>query len=144
MPRVSRYKIAEVGDLSRQLMYAPARARRRHMDAAEELVAQIDPGQIYPQEFVVFRITGYRPDHTEQPVALVGEALVPDLVTLIQRLSRTLDLPWEGEGRRAIALDDLARRLNVSAKTLQRYREGSSNLRRVGCTYGRKNPIGFP
>jgi RNA polymerase primary sigma factor len=122
MPRVARFRIAAIGELCRQLVYAPAEARRRQMNAAERLVAEIEPGQIYPQEFVIFRITGYRSDRTESPVALVGEALVGDLVTLIQRLSRGLSIASDDEGRTAVPLDDLARRLNVSAKTLQRYR----------------------
>jgi AraC-like DNA-binding protein len=104
-------------------MYAPAPARRRHLEAAEQLVAEIDPGQIYPQEFVIFRITGYRPDRAGPPVSLVGAALVADLVTLIQRLSRSLDLASDGDDRTAITLEEAARRLNVSAKTLQRYRQ---------------------
>jgi hypothetical protein len=104
-------------------MYAPAEARRRHMDAAERLVAEIEPGQIYPQDFVIFRITGYRTDRSEASVALVGEALVSDLVTLIQRLSRDLSIASDDAGRTAVPLDVLARRLKVSAKTLQRYRQ---------------------
>jgi RNA polymerase primary sigma factor len=122
MPRVARFRIAAIGELCRQLMYAPAEARRRQMDAAEQLAAEIDPGQIYPQEFVIFRITGYRPDQAGSPVALVGEALVGDLVTLIQRLSHGLGIAADQLGRAAIPLDDLTDRLKVSAKTLQRYR----------------------
>jgi DNA-directed RNA polymerase specialized sigma24 family protein len=123
MPRVARFKIAAIGDLCRQLMYAPAEASRRQLDAAERLVAQIEPGQVYPQEFVIFRITAYRSDRTESPTALVGEALVGDLVTLIQRLSHSLDIASDDAGRTAVSLEVLARRLKVSAKTLQRYRQ---------------------
>ncbi|MHC4081307.1 MAG: hypothetical protein ACYSU2_08325 [Planctomycetota bacterium] len=123
MPRVARFKIAAIGELCRQLMYAPAEARRRQMDAAERLATEIEPGQVYPQEFVIFRITGYRPDRAESPTALVGEALVGDLVTLIQRLSQGLDIPSDDEGRTAVPLEVLAHRLKVSAKTLQRYRQ---------------------
>ncbi|MHC4967144.1 MAG: hypothetical protein ACYTF4_00855 [Planctomycetota bacterium] len=123
MPRVARFRTTAIGELCRQLMYAPAEARRRHLDAAERLVAEIEPGQIYPQDFVIFRITGYRHDRSEAPVALVGEALVGDLVTLIQRLSRDLSIASDDEGRTAVPLDVLARRLKVSAKTLQRYRQ---------------------
>ena len=67
MPRVARFRTTAIGELCRQLMYAPAEARRRHLDAAERLVAEIEPGQIYPQDFVIFRITGYRPDRSEAP-----------------------------------------------------------------------------
>ncbi len=109
-------------ELHRQLAYAPPAARRRHMDAAERLAAEIDAEQVYPQEFVIFRITGYRPDRAEAPVGLVGEALLTDLVTIIQRLSRSLALPPQRAGYGAVPLDDLARRFPVSPKTVQRYR----------------------
>ncbi len=116
MPRVARFQIAALGELFRQLMYAPPVARRRQMEAAEQLVAQIDPQQVYPEEFIIFRITGYRPDLPDEPVGLVGEALVADLVTLIQRLSQGLDLSPEHDDRTPVTLDDLARRLNISAR----------------------------
>lgn len=122
MPRVARFRIAAIGDLYRQLKYAPPEARRRQMRAAEKLAAEIDRGQVYPQDFIVFRITGYRPDRAEPDSVLVGEALVGDLVTFIQRLSAGLDIEARGEERAAVRLEDVARRLNVSVKTLQRYR----------------------
>jgi DNA-directed RNA polymerase specialized sigma24 family protein len=48
---------------------------------------------------------------------------VGDLVTLIQRLSHSLDIASDDAGRTAVSLEVLARRLKVSAKTLQRYRQ---------------------
>ena len=73
MPRVARFKIAAVEDLLRQLEYAPAETRRRQMDAAERLIADIDPNQNYPQDFITFRITGYRPDAVDEPITFVGD-----------------------------------------------------------------------
>ena len=96
------------------------------MEAAERLVAEIDPSRNYPEEFVVYRITGYRPDRGGPPVTLVGEALVPDLVNLVQGLSQGLDLSWNDGGRTAVPLIRWIRRLKVSGKTLQRYRMRSS------------------
>ena len=32
------------------------------MDAAEDLFNEIKPDQLYPMEFVVYRVTGFRPD----------------------------------------------------------------------------------
>ncbi len=122
MGRLPRFRVGEIGELGRQLEYAPAEARRRHMEAAERLLAEIDPGRVYPLDFVVFRITGYRPDPASEPVSLVGEALVADLVMLIQRLSEGLDLPGSAPDNRAIRFEDVAGVLNVSSRTLQRYR----------------------
>lgn len=142
MPRVPRFKIGALEQLYRELRYAPPEARRRQMEAAERLVDEIDPGQVYPWEFVVFRITAYRPDGDGPPVALVGEAVRSDLVTLIQRLSRGLEIKADQGGRHALRLEEVARRLNVSAKTLQRLRQRGlvchsvvfpDGVRRVAC-----------
>ncbi len=122
MPRGASFRIDAIGELLRQLEYAPARTRRRQMSAAERLVNEIDPRQNYPQDFVVYRVTGYRSDRREEPLTLVGEALLPDLVTLVAQLSRGLDLPADYARRRAADLPAVARRLRVSAKTIGRYR----------------------
>lgn len=122
MPRAARYKVAEIGALGRQLLYAPPETRYRQMVSAERLASEIDPRQVYPQDFVVYRITGYRPDSAGSPVTLAGAALLGDLATLVQRLSQTLELPAEGDGRTAFPFVEIARRLGVSGKTVQRYR----------------------
>src|SRR5688572_3537862 len=121
MPRVARFKIAAIEELHRQLEYAPDETRARQMNAAERLIADIDPKQNYPQDFIIYRITGYRSDHNEEPVTLVGQALLPDLVNLVQLLSEQLALPPDYNERRALMLDDVAARLKVSQKTIQRY-----------------------
>jgi predicted DNA-binding transcriptional regulator YafY len=143
MPRVAPFKIDCLADLYRQLEYAPQETRRREMDAAERLLEDIDPEMNYPEEFVVYRITNFRPNRADEPVTLVGAALVPDLVNLVQRLSDGLDLPPDYAGRRAIMLEQAAQRMSVSSKTIQRYRQqglvchyvvtGEDGAKRLAC-----------
>lgn len=121
MPRVARFKVAAIHELLQQLRYAPEKTRKRQMDAAERLVSEIDPSRVYPEDFIVFRITGYRPEHGSSAM-LVGEALLGDLVNFVLHISRDLHLPAQHAGRTALRLDDIARDLNISSKTLQRYR----------------------
>ncbi len=121
MPRVAQFRIAAVADLYRQLIYAPAAARRRHMEAAERLAAEIDPARVYPRDFVMFRVTGYRPEGAEHP-GLVGEALAGDLTEFVARLSRSLDLPAREPERAAVTFEDAAAGLGVCTRTLRRYR----------------------
>jgi RNA polymerase primary sigma factor len=121
MPRVARFRIAAVADLCRQLSYAPAAARRRHMEAAERLVGEIDPARVYPRDFVMYRVTGYRPERAD-PQGLVGEALAGDLAEFVARLSRGLDLPVADEVRAAVPIEVAAAGLGVCARTLHRYR----------------------
>lgn len=123
MPRAARFKITALGDLLQQLRYAPLETLERQMDAAERLVAELDPARNYPEEFIVFRITGYRPDASTGTSVLVGQALVPDLVNFIQLVSSRLKIAAHHGGRHALPLPEVCRRLNVSRKTIQRYRK---------------------
>jgi len=102
--------------------FASREMRVREMDAAERLVDDIDPGINYPEDFVTFRITGYRPRTGDEPLTFVGAALLGDLVHLVQELSEALELPPDYHGRTPCGLEDVARRLAVSTKTVQRYR----------------------
>jgi RNA polymerase primary sigma factor len=123
MPRVAQYGSPAIGDLIRQLKYAPLETRRRQMDAAERLVEEVRPEVDYPEDYVIFRVTGYRSDRREEPLTFSGEALVADLVNFVQHLSQGSQLPPDYAGRRALALDALAGELRISPRTLGRYRK---------------------
>jgi len=120
MARKPQFRIAAIEDLLRQVRVVSPATRRREMDAAERLIDDLEPDRLYPLEFIVFRITGYRPQ--EDDSTLVGEALIADLCLFVQELSRTLSVPADYNDRRALPLDEVAARLNVSPKTVQRYR----------------------
>ena len=122
MPRSRSFHIPAVEELFGQLRYAPIDTRQRQMDAAEDLVNDIDPTLQYPASFVVFRVTSYRPSLNEDPV-IAGDALRTDLVTFIQRLSSSIAYSAEAAGRVAMSLDDVAAALGVSRKSVSRYRQ---------------------
>ncbi|NNF44912.1 MAG: hypothetical protein HKN62_18065 [Phycisphaerales bacterium] len=122
MPRLARFRIAAIEDLHRQLHFAPPATRLRQMNAAETLLPDIEPDRSYPHDFVVFRITGYRPESSGASPMLVGQALRGDLATFVQALSADLELPPDFDDREAITLEAVARELRLSVKTLQRYR----------------------
>ena len=122
MPRIPAFRIEAIADLYAQLRYAPVETRKRELSAIETLVAEIDPQQSYPVDFVTYRITGYRPDVATVGDPIPGAALLAELASFVLRLSSDLDLPADLEGRTAIPMAEVERRLNVSRKTLQRYR----------------------
>lgn len=122
MPRVARFTLTSLTDLARQLIYAPAETRAKQMDAAESLAAELEMDQLYPEDFVIYRITGYKPQ-IENPALLVGEALAGDLVNFVQLLSDGLEVPPDYRSRCALEMHEVATRLNVSSKTLLRYRK---------------------
>tara|TARA_Y100000589_G_scaffold166172_3_gene158176 strand:- start:40287 stop:41915 length:1629 start_codon:yes stop_codon:yes gene_type:complete len=142
MPRSAAFTSGVLQELLRQLEYAPAGTHLRQMDAAEALLDVIEPTRLYPEDFITFRITGYRSDRPGPRTSVVGAALQRDLVTFIQCLSWDLDLPRTLDRGRAEDMDDLARRLGVSRRTLQRCRQaglvlhfvrGEDGQRRLAC-----------
>lgn len=137
MPRAPAFKIAAIADLLRQLEYAPPETRKRQMDAAEKLVSEIDADRAFPCAFVTYRITGYRPD-SDDMTTFAGLALRADLANFVQRLSDGLSLePKRGE-HAALSLVAVARRLGVSAKTVQRYRREGLVCHVVASAQGKK------
>ncbi len=142
MPRVAAFRTAALEDLFTQLRYAPPTARLKHMERAEDLLTDIDPDRTYPGDFLIFRITEYRPDHREEPTLLPGTVIIADLINLIQRLSQGLDIHLERGERPAIRADSIPGRLGVSAKTIQRWRPqglvfhyliGADGVKRLSC-----------
>ncbi|MHC5023527.1 MAG: MerR family transcriptional regulator [Planctomycetota bacterium] len=143
MPRVAAFRTDAIRDLFEQLRYAPATAREREMDAIEALVADIDPARNYPEDFIVYRVTGYRPDVAASETTLVGAALLGELSNLVQRLSRDLELPADYRGRIALSLAEVGRRLQVSRKTIQRYRRQGLICHYVRREDGRRGLVCF-
>jgi len=122
MPRAPSFKTASIRDLFRQLRYAPEETLERLIERAEELLYEIEPHRAYPEDFIAFRITNYRPEANRDPLMLVGEAVIADLATFVQQISRQLHLPQHSETRgSAHRIDQLAIELGVSPRTLRRY-----------------------
>ena len=61
-------------------------ASARQLERAEQLAAEVDPTVNYPEDWVIFRVTGYRPQ-MDAPAIVVGEALLGDISVLVERLS---------------------------------------------------------
>src|SRR5690348_15581463 len=91
MPPLPRLRIAALDELSRQLRFAPPETLRRQLERTRTLAAEIDPARNYPEEWVIFRVTGYRPQNAGDTV-FVGEALLGDISALVERLSAAAGL----------------------------------------------------
>lgn len=121
MPRPVRFKTAAVKELLKQLRFASADVRLRQMNAAEKLAREINTEQTYPEEFIIFRVTGYRPDSKGTGTMLFGAALQGDLARLVTELSKELVIEVRSD-RPALSIEALAARWRVSLKSLSRYR----------------------
>jgi len=119
MPRPVRFKTAAISDLLKQTRYASADVRLKQMRAAEKLAREIDREQTYPEAFIIYRITSYRPENAD--AILFGAALVGDLAQLVTELSKGLSIAVDAK-RPALSIEALAEQWGVSTKSLSRYR----------------------
>lgn len=128
-------------DLTRQLLFAPPKKRIDQILGAERLHDDLDADVNYPLDFLSYRITGYQPETTEATV-LVGEAVLPDLRLLIDALSRTVHVPIDPQDP-VESIRELAVRLHVSTKTIERYRHIGLRWRWTRLPQGRRRVICF-
>ncbi|MBL7134108.1 MAG: sigma-70 family RNA polymerase sigma factor [Phycisphaerae bacterium] len=125
--------------LAAELTAGLKRLRKGYADAAEGLVQIIQTGREYPYEFVVYRLTGYRP-----PAAVSGRSPMPgkslrqDLLWLILDICDSFELSTEDYPEPVYDSPALARRFNVSTKTIQRWRRQGLAARRLSFPDGRR------
>jgi len=112
-----------------QVRFAPPARRLEQADLARRLLSEIEAGKRYPYQFVCFRVTGYRPD-AYADLLIDGADLAGDLREMI----RLLDDP-------VVALEELSKQLNVSTKTIRRWRKFGLEGKLVLCQG--KRQLGF-
>jgi len=138
---MARFRLDSIASLAHQMAFAPADTRLAQVSAAEELLLSIDPAKAYPLDWVTFRVTGYRPKAMPGEL-LTGLALQHDLGLLVEQVSRTLDLRTAKIAEPVLQIEDLTARLNVTSKTIQRWRRRGLPARRFIFPDGRQR-VGF-
>jgi RNA polymerase primary sigma factor len=138
-----RFKIAELKELAdQQVRFAPPARRQEQMDRAEKLLDEIESGKEYPYQFICYRITEYRPD-SYADLVISGTDLKHDLCAFLDELARSLPaVPVEEMPGPVLTLEQISKRLNVSTKTISRWRERGLVGRSVLCN-GRRL-LAFP
>jgi RNA polymerase primary sigma factor len=102
-----------------QVRFAPPARRLEQRARAERLLAEIEPGKQYPYQFVCFRITEYRPE-SYPDLLIPGADLAHDLGLMIAALG----VPAVEETvEPVVTLEEIGKRLNVSTKTIRRWRK---------------------
>jgi len=139
---MSRYENQPVGELAKQLTAGLLRLRKGYIDAAEALARVLQPNLEYPYEFVVYRLTGYRPPRSRPVLPLGGEGLRRDLGRLILDLSDSFDLRAADYDEYAYDTAALARHFRVAVKTIRRWRRRGLIARKLVFEDGKKR-IGF-
>lgn len=121
MPRLTRIRLRALDDLARQLRFTPGQAALRQVRAALAMAREVDPARVYPEDWVIRRITGFRAD-VPDPAQLVGEALLADVSAFVERISNQSRLTEEDFAAPCLGLAELGRRWSVSARSIERYR----------------------
>jgi len=135
---MGKYVNEPIAGLATELSAGLIRLRRGYIDAAESLIQIIDPKQEYPYDFIVYRLTGYRPVRfNEQTEPMIGASVKADLQQLILGVCDSFTLPIEAYAQQVYDLDTLARKLSVTTKTIQRWRKQGLVARRLVFPSGR-------
>ena len=121
---MTTYKHLALKELAhQQVRFAPPVRRIEQLRHAERLLAEVDPDREYPYQFVCFRVTEYRPD-AYPDLLIAGQDLIHDLGLLIAELARSLPaLPVEAMGEPVLTLEEISKKLNVTTKTINRWRK---------------------
>ena len=137
------YNCKPLGELARQLAFSPPDKRVIQVRRIETLHDQLDHEANYPIDFLAYRITGYRREGAEA-IVLAGDAVLPDLRLMIDELSRSVRIPIDNDSDPVETVSDLARRLDVSTKTISRWRKAGLRWRWVAPKQGGRKVLMIP
>ncbi len=127
-----KYANSPIRNLASELSAGLNRLKRGYIDAAEALAQLLDPDRDYPVEFVTYRLTGYRPPRGDGPAdPLPGRTLRQDLLTLMLDVCDSFDLRASAYAEPVYDTSALARKFQVSPKTIQRWRKRGLAARRL-------------
>jgi len=106
-----------------QVRFAPPARRLQQLARAERLLTEVDAYRDYPYPFVCFRLTDFRPE-AYPDLLITGQELLHDLGALIAELARSLPaVPVESVAEPVLTLEEMSKKLNVTTKTINRWRK---------------------
>jgi RNA polymerase primary sigma factor/RNA polymerase sigma factor len=124
-----------------QIRRAAPDERLKQLDRTERLMDELSSSEIYQFSEIYSRITGSRCPPAAR-CELPGEDLLHDLRLFVARIAEITEIPLETAGERVLTMRELAKALNVSTKTISRWRRFGLISRRF-ILDGRKR-VGFP
>ncbi len=118
----SDYRYSAIRDLrDRELCFASREKRLAAIRRAEDLLIDADAATEYPYVEIHRALTCQAPQsHLDQWIS--GQDLRRDLQLLVDDLSDSIAVSAEAAGQRVLTIAELAKELNVSAKTISRWR----------------------
>ena len=110
---------------------------------AEQLLGELDPQRKYPYSLVYRRIANgaAREGEPVTPNRISGDDVRHDLRLFVEDISDAAAIPADAAGERVLTVEELSKKLNVSTKTISRWRQQGLVGRRF-LVDGRKR-VGF-
>lgn len=117
------YQTSAIAELAAQLRRGPRRLSLRQLAGIDFLLSVIESEKTYPFEFILHALTGFRPrrDEHSHSKPIVENVLRSDLVVLAEDLSAHAEIPRECVPGPVYTVTELARRFDVSTKTIFRW-----------------------
>jgi len=127
-----KYTNTCMAELAGEVCAGLMRLRKGYIDAAELMIRIVEPGRSYPFEFIFFRLTGYRPPAGQVSEGMLqGKGLLADLQALMFDVCDSFELRTTDYDGAIFDTPSLARRFNISTKTVQRWRRRGMPSRRL-------------
>ena len=133
MPRLSAIHDPNLDRLADELRFTPRSALLKHIANAETLAAVIEPEQTYPPDWIVYRVTGFRPETVEAD-ASTGNAILESLSAFVEHLCEAASLTIKDVDPHALTPEQLCEKWGISRKSLDRARRRGLVGRRVRTT----------
>jgi len=129
---MAKFLNSDIAELAHQLTLAPRRLRMAQLQGIDTVLGMIEPERVYPFEFVCYHITKYHKRGNDPGYSIPGKALIADLVTLAEFISRRANLSVSELNEPYKTHKELAEFWSVSTKTIRRWRDrGLMGLRVV-------------
>ncbi|MHC5111351.1 MAG: sigma-70 family RNA polymerase sigma factor [Planctomycetota bacterium] len=112
----------DIADLTHQLTHSPRRLVGDQLCGIELLLELVEEDRAYPFEFVCFHITGFHKKSGTTSALIPGKALIGDLITMAEVISRKAKLSVAELEEPYLTHKQVADHLNVSTKTIRRWR----------------------
>jgi RNA polymerase primary sigma factor len=118
------YKQQALKELAdQQVRFAPPPRRLEQLKRAEQLLTEIEPSRAYPYQFVCFRVTDFRAEG-HAGLMIPGQDVIHDLGLWINEMANSLPaIPVEEVTEPVLTIDQISKKLNVTTKTIHRWRK---------------------
>jgi len=135
------YRSPIVNQLRDQLVrFAPREKKLEQINRAEKLLGELQPEKDYTYEYLCFRLTDFRPTSFPNH-RLSGEDAAHDLRLFVEDLSDAAGVAVEDVSEPVLTVEQLSKALNVSTKTIARWRRQGLVSRRF--VYDGRKRLGF-